>query len=70
MSKTPRKAEDNMKADYDFTNGVRGKFYREAAVLVPLVHLETDVLKYLQDRAVARGTTRNALVIELFEVVR
>jgi hypothetical protein len=77
MSKNPRKTEDDMKAEYDFTNGVRGKFYRKAAVLVPPVHLETDVLKYLQDRAVARGTTLNALVnellkkdIELFEAVR
>jgi hypothetical protein len=77
MSKTPRKTNDDMKAEYDFSNGLRGRFYRKSAVLVPPVHLEADVLKYLQDRATARGTTLSALVnellkkdIELFEVVR
>jgi hypothetical protein len=77
MSKTPRKSDDDMKDDYDFTHGVRGKFYRKTAILVPPVHLEPDVLKYLQDRAAARGKTLSALVnellkkdIELIEVVR
>ncbi len=66
-----------MNPEYDFAYGVRGKFYRKDAVLVPPIHLEADVLKYLQARASARDKTLSALVkellkkdIELIEVVR
>jgi hypothetical protein len=68
---------DDMKAEYDFTGAERGKFFRENAVLVPPVHLEPEVLAYLQDRADARGTSLSLLVnellkkdIELIEAVR
>jgi hypothetical protein len=77
MSKSQRKTDTDMKAEYDFSGAVRGKFYRKSAVFAPPVHLEPDVLKYLQARAVARGTTVSALVnellkkdIELIEVLR
>lgn len=56
-----------MKEEYDFSKGERGKFYRKDAVLVPPVHLEPDVLEYLQERAAARGTTLNKLVNELLK---
>ena len=82
MSKKPRKTDklttgDDMKDEYDFTTGVRGKFFREGALLIPPVHLEPDVLRYLQARAQARGMSLSALVndllkkdIELIEAVR
>ena len=65
MSKRPRKADNDMKDDYYFSNATRGRFYRENAVLVPPVHLEPEVLAYLQARAAARGTSLSQLVNEL-----
>jgi predicted HicB family RNase H-like nuclease len=77
MSKRPSKAKDAMKDEYDFAQAQRGKFYRENAELIPPVHLEPEVLKYLQDRAQARGTSLSQLVnqllkkdIELIETAR
>lgn len=51
-----------MKKEYDFTGAERGKFYAEDAVLVPPVHLESDVLAYLLARAEARGASLDELV--------
>jgi hypothetical protein len=77
MSKSPRKADDEMKNEYDFSTAERGKFYRENAELIPPVHLEPEVVKYLQARATARGKSLSQLVndllkkdIELIESVR
>ena len=67
MSKSPSHSEDDMKAEYDFSAGRRGKFYREGAELIPPVHLEPDVLKYLRARAEARGTSLSQLVNELLK---
>ena len=76
MSKRPDKTEQDMKTEYDFSDGVRGKLHRPGVILVPPVHLEPDVLAYLQARAAARGTTLTALVnamlkkdIEIIETV-
>jgi hypothetical protein len=81
MSK-PSKSEnaaviDEMRPEYDFTDAVRGKFYRADAVLVTPVRLEPEVLAYLQARAEARGVSLNRIVndllkkdIELIEAVR
>ena len=77
MNKAPQKAEDRMKDEYDLSQAARGRFYHENAELVPPVHLEPEVLKYLQDRADARGTSLSRLVndllkkdIELIEAAR
>jgi hypothetical protein len=66
-----------MREEYDFSNAVRGRFYRKDAKLVPPVHLEPEVLAYLEARARARRTTLSKLVndllrkdIELIETVR
>jgi len=56
-----------MKDEYDFSKGERGKFYREGAELVPPVHLEPDILRYLSARAAAQGTSLSALVNRLLE---
>jgi hypothetical protein len=67
MKKRLGKANSTMQDEYDFSQGQRGKFYRESAELVPPVHLEPDVLKYLQARAEARGTSLSQLVNQLLK---
>jgi hypothetical protein len=67
MNKRPRKADDAMKDEYDFSNASRGKFYRQGATLVPPVHLEPEVLQYLQAQAQARGTSLSQLVNDLLK---
>ncbi len=66
MSKRPDDI-DSMKDEYDFSGGVRGKFYRTGTVQVPPVHLDPEVLTYLQARAAARGMTVSALVNALLK---
>lgn len=67
MSKRPTRAKSEMKAEYDFSDGVRGKFNRPEMTLVPPIHLDPDVLAYLMERAKARKTTVSALVNELLK---
>ena len=67
MSKRPPKADNDMKDEYDFSNAERGKFVRADVVLVPPVHLEPEVLEYLQARADARGTSLSTLVNDLLK---
>ncbi len=66
---------EEMKDEYDFSKGERGRFYRRDAVLAPPVHLDPEVLAFLTARAAARGVPLNELVnsllkkdIELIEV--
>ena len=54
-----------VKDEYDFSGAQRGRFFRDGAELVPPLHLEADVLRYLQDRAQAHGASLNDLVNEL-----
>jgi hypothetical protein len=65
MNNHDPKADEGSKDEYDFSTATRGKFYRANAVLVPPVHLEPEVLKYLQARATARGTSLSQLVNDL-----
>ena len=65
-----------MQEEYDFSGGERGKFHFSGASLVPPVHLDPDVLDFLQSRADARGIALSTLVnlllkkeIELIESV-
>jgi hypothetical protein len=66
-----------MKAEYDFSSGVRGKFYREGVALRLPIYLEEEVHTYLEQRAAAKGVELSRLVndllrrdIELAEAVR
>ena len=54
-----------MKNEYDFSDSVRGKFYRPDAQRVTPVHLEPEVLDYLSGRVKARETSLSYLVNEL-----
>jgi hypothetical protein len=67
MSKRPAKPASDMKPEYDFSTAVRGKFFRKDAILVPLVHLEPEVLDYLKARATAKGMSLNDLVNTLLK---
>lgn len=72
MSKIPNKKASiadavGMRREYDFTGGVRGKFFNRNAVHVQPVHLEADVLAYLQARATARGVSLSRIVNDLLK---
>ncbi len=67
MKRSPGEAIRTMQDECDFSQAQRGKFYREGAELVPPVHLEPDILWYLQDRADARGTSLSHLVNQLLK---
>lgn len=54
-----------MNDEYDFSNAVRGKFYKPNLRLIPPVRLEPQVLDFLARRAEAKGTTVNALLNQL-----
>ncbi|TXT23273.1 MAG: hypothetical protein FD134_2247 [Gallionellaceae bacterium] len=66
-----------MKDHYDFSKGVRGKFYEPDAVFRLPVYLDEQVQAYLSARAEARGVGLAELVndmlkkdIELIEMAR
>lgn len=66
-----------MKKEYDFSKGVRGKFYSADAEFELPLYLESDVMTFLKERAEAKGVEVEQLVndilrrdIALFEVVR
>jgi len=54
-----------MKAEYDFSNAERGKFYRKDAVFNLPVYLDPQIREYLAERAQAKGVELSALVNEL-----
>jgi hypothetical protein len=56
-----------MKDEFDFTNAVRGKFYKPNLRLIPPVRLEPQVLDFLATRAQAKGTTLNELLNTLLK---
>jgi hypothetical protein len=66
-----------MKQEYDFSKGVRGKFFRQNAKLNLPVYLDDEVQNYLQERAKSKGVEVAQLVnemlrqdIKLIEVVK
>lgn len=69
--------DDDMPAEIDFSQGVRGKFYRKDARLQLPVYLDDPVQARLAALADAKGVELSALVndllrkdIELIEVAR
>lgn len=54
-----------MKKEYDFSNGERGKFFEPNASLSLPVYLDSEVQKYLTERARSKGIELNQLVNEL-----
>jgi hypothetical protein len=56
-----------MKSEYDFSKGERGKFYRKDAEIQLPVYLEPDVLRYLQACAKDKNVDINDLVNQLLK---
>lgn len=54
-----------MKDQYDFSKGVRGKFYRPNAVFRLPVYLDDQVQSYLAAKADAKGVELSDLVNDL-----
>jgi hypothetical protein len=54
-----------MKDEYDFSRGVRGKFYNPETQLNLPVYLDADVLRYLSIKAKAKGIEVNEIVNDL-----
>jgi hypothetical protein len=56
-----------MKEHYDFSKGVRGKFYNANAVFELPVYLDEQVQGYLSAKAQAKGIDLSALVNDLLK---
>ncbi len=54
-----------MKKEYDFSKGVKGKFFKSNAKLNLPVYLDSEVQNYLRERAQSKGVELNQLVNEL-----
>ncbi len=54
-----------MKAEYDFSKGERGKFYRKDAVFQLPIYLEKDVDEFMRQLADTKGKDVGELVNEL-----
>lgn len=54
-----------MKAEYDFSEGERGKFYDAEAVFQIPIYLEKDVDDFMQNLANVKGKDVGELVNEL-----
>lgn len=56
-----------MNQQFEFSNGVRGRFHNANPVLLPAVHLEPDLLALLSTRAEAKGMSLGDLVNQLLK---
>ncbi len=56
-----------MKRNYDFSRGVRGKFYREDAELRLPIYLDAKLQKQLEDLAQKNGEDISELVNQLLK---
>jgi hypothetical protein len=54
-----------MKKEYDFSNGVRGKFYRQGVKLNLPVYLDKEVLAFVRKIAEKRKTDVSSIVNEI-----
>ena len=51
-----------MKPEYDFSKGERGKFFRPDAEIRLPIYLDTEVQKYLEQRAAQKGVPLGEMV--------
>jgi hypothetical protein len=56
-----------MRREYDFSKGVRGKFYRPGAKLLIPVYLEPKVQAFVAERAAKDGVGVSEVVNRLLE---
>ena len=64
MNKDNMKVSD-MKEEYDFSQGQRGKFYHPEATISLPVYLDEDVESWFAEKAKAKGVAVQQLVNEL-----
>ena len=63
-----REARETMRREYDFSKGVRGKFYRTDGKLQIPVYLEPEVQAFVADRAAKAGTGVSEVVNQMLQV--
>ena len=51
-----------MKAEYDFSKGERGKFFRPDSEMRLPIYLDADVQRYLAERAADKGVPLGEMV--------
>jgi hypothetical protein len=51
-----------MKAEYDFSNGTRGKFFRPGAEVRLPIYLDSEVHTYLAEHAAEKGVGLDEMV--------
>jgi len=56
-----------MKPEYDFSRGVRGKFFRKDAEIRLPIYLNADVQAYLAERAAQKGIPLGEMVNTLLK---
>ncbi len=56
-----------MKREYDFSRGVRGKFFRKDAEIRLPIYLNADVQAYLAERAAQKGMPLGEMVNTLLK---
>src|SRR5437870_11444020 len=56
--------EHEMKDEYDFSNGERGKFYREGAIFTFPVYLDAEILAVFRAQAKKQGVELELLLNE------
>ena len=59
---------NNMRDEYDFSKGERGKFYRQDSKLnIPIYLVDQDVLNFVNKIASKKGIDRSAVVNDLIK---
>ena len=59
---------NNMRDEYDFSKGERGKFYRQDSKLnIPIYLVDQDVLDFVNKIASKKGIDRSAFVNDLIK---
>ena len=56
-----------MREEYDFSKGVRGKFFNPKAKKNLPVYLDAEVLDYFTSKAKAKGVALNTMVNDLLK---
>jgi len=51
-----------MKKEYDFSKGIRGKFYNADAEFNLPIYLEPEIAEFVQKLAIEKNTDRSAIV--------
>ena len=64
-ARKPTRRGDDMKEEYDFSKGVRGKFYRPDARLNLPVYLDDDIAEFVQEYARRKKVDVQTIVNEM-----